>query len=314
MVSPALRSIKQYLLTADKNFTVLECLKENVLLAPFTTWRVGGVARWYAEPTAENLPELLAFAAEKSLPVYLLGRGSNTLIPDKGVEGLVLHFRKTLQSIRLEGAYLYAEAGVSLPKLSRFAMQHARPGFEFLVGIPGSVGGGIAQNAGTVAYAPRAMSDILDSVDVVTLSGAQLTIPADYLGLSYRHSNLEEAGRIVIGARFHAPLSDDAEGIRKRTLEHLEERKKLQPLDKATAGSTFVNPDIGQSAGYYIEAAGLKGYAIGGARVSPKHANWIENTGNARASDIRKLIEHIQQTVRKRFALDLKTEIKDWGV
>lgn len=290
-------------------------LREHVVLAPFTTWRVGGPARWYAEPAPETLPGLLAFAAERKLPVYLLGRGSNTLIPDEGVEGLVLHFRSGFQELRLEAGegILYAEAGVSLPKLSRYAAQQACPGFEFLVGIPGTVGGGIAMNAGTVAYSPRCMADVLDSVQVLAMDGTPHSLEASALGLDYRKSNLAETGYIVTSARFHAQPGNDADGIRQRTLQHLEERKRLQPLDKPTAGSTFVNPGTGKSAGQYIEEAGLKGFSIGGAMVSPKHANWIENTGTATARDIKALIAHIQAVVQARFGIALRTEIRQWN-
>lgn len=291
-----------------KNFRV----RKDISLAPFTTWKVGGVAQWYAEPTTEELPGLLRLAREHGVPVFFLGRGSNVLIADEGLPGLVIHTWKALLGIRRIGEDMVeAEAGVPLPRLSRFVADLGCAGFEFLIGIPGTVGGGVVINAGLRAPLRREVQDILAEVDIVELDGKIITLPASEIGLRYRHSNLFDRGSFVLRARF--VLQDFASGsdvIRRRTAHHLLERKQKQPLSRQTAGSTFKQVRAGPATGWYLEKAELKGRRVGGAVVSVKHANWIETDATATATDVSELMKIMVNEVHSKFGVVIKREVR----
>ena len=281
-------------------------------MAPFTTWKVGGVAQWYAEPTTEELPGLLRLAREHGVPVFFLGRGSNVLIADKGLPGLVIHTWKALSGIRRIGEDMVeAEAGVPLPRLSRFVADLGCAGFEFLIGIPGTVGGGVVINAGLRAPLRREVSDILAEVDIVEADGKTISLSASEIGLRYRHSKLLDRGCFVLRARFL--LQDFASGsdvIRRRTGHHLLERKQNQPLSRQTAGSTFKQVRAGPATGWYLEQAGLKGHRVGGAVVSEKHANWIETDVTATATDVKELMKVMVNEVQAKFGVVIQREVR----
>lgn len=285
-------------------------IRENVPLAPLTTWRVGGPARFFYEPVGEEYLEVVARAREHGIPIYVLGRGSNVLIDDSGLDGLVICTRRSLQKIEQVGDLIVAEAGVALPTLSKFAAGLGFGGYEFLIGIPGTIGGGVVMNAGLTSQGVREMSDVLESVDVIDDQDNIITLNKDRLGFGYRTSALLDKDFFVIRARFRVETPADREEIRARMARHLAVRRAKQPLSKWTAGSTFKQPPGGCSAGWYIDRAGLKGFQIGGARVSHKHANWIENCGNATARDIKALIEEIQLKVYHRFGVWLEREVR----
>ena len=292
-------------------------VQENVPLAGFTTWKVGGPARWYAEPTAEEVPLFLQQAQKLSIPVYFLGRGSNVLIPDEGLGGLVLHSWKSLGKIERVGEnQVLAEAGVPMPRLSRFVADLGCGGFEFLIGIPGTVGGGVAMNAGLRVPMVREISDVLESVDVVDqVSGEVQTLSRDASGLRYRHSRFLEEGQFILRGCFR--LEDfcrSREAIRRLTAHHLEERRIKQPLSRQTAGSTFKQLSGGPATGWYIDKAGLKGMQVGGAMVSQKHANWIETEKGATAQDVRDLMTLVIEKVQKRYGVTLEPEVQFMGV
>jgi len=291
-----------------KNFEV----RADISLAPFTTWKVGGVAQWYAEPAAEELPGLLRLARENGVPVFFLGRGSNVLIADEGLPGLVVHTWKALSGIRRIGEDMVeAEAGVPLPRLSRFVADLGCAGFEFLIGIPGTVGGGVVINAGLRAPLRREVLDILAEVDIIEVDGKIITLSASEIGLRYRHSNLFDRGSFVLRARF--VLQDFASGsdvIRRRTAHHLLERKQNQPLSRQTAGSTFKQVRAGPATGWYLEQARLKGRRVGGAVVSEKHANWIETDATATATDVKELMEVMVNEVHSKFGVVIKREVR----
>ncbi len=287
-------------------------VREKVPLAPFTTWRIGGSARWYARPSADSLPGLLALANEGGIPVCFLGRGSNVLIGDDGIDGLVVHSKQSLEGIhRISDDLVEADAGVPLPRLSRFVANLGCAGFEFLIGIPGTVGGGIVINAGLRSPFRREISDVLDAVDVLESDGTICTLAARELGLRYRGSTLLERGLFVLRARFRLEdFRSGSEVIRKRTAHHLLERRQNQPLNRRTAGSTFKQVQAGPATGWYIEKAGLKGHRVGGAMVSHKHANWIETDSDARADDVRGLMEVMVGTVQEKFGVKLEREVR----
>lgn len=283
-------------------------IQENVPLAPYTTWKVGGPARFLAQPSVSEAPAVYQWALENQLPVYPLGRGSNVLIPDEGLPGVVVLTRASMSNVRIEGDLLLAEGGGFLAKISNTASRAGWAGFEFLVGIPGTVGGAIVVNAGLTVYRPREMTAIVKDFDVLYTDGRVETLTYDDIHVGYRQSDLLGSPHLLLSARFRLQEQEYPAVIRKRTVEHLKERKRKQPLDKPTAGSTFRSVPGGKGAGWYIEQADLKGFQIGGARVSPKHANWIENMGDATAADIRRIIAYIQERVQAECGVDLVPE------
>ena len=291
-------------------------VQENVPLAGFTTWKVGGPARWYAEPRAEEVPEYLARASGMGIPVYFLGRGSNVLVLDGGVDGLVLHGWKTLVDIKRVGEDIVeAGAGAPLPRLSRFVADLGCSGFEFLIGIPGTVGGGVVMNAGLRVPWVREVSDVLEAVDAVDASsGEMMTFPASGCGMAYRKSRFQGGGQFILKARFRLEdFSKPREAIRRLTAHHLEERRVKQPLSKQTAGSTFKQVDSGPATGWYIDKAGLKGARVGGAVISQKHANWIETDKGAKAADVLGLMDLVVETVDRKFGVRLEPEVQVFG-
>jgi UDP-N-acetylmuramate dehydrogenase len=260
------------------------------------------------------MPALLAWAQSSGFPVWVIGRGSNILIDDAGLPGLVLLLRNTLQDVRREGDLLFAGAGVSLPRLAKAAAAEGFAGFEFLIGIPGTVGGAVFMNAGFGPGDPRDTKALLHSVDLVLPDGSRESRLAESLHLTYRKSDLQAmpdgaARPLVVGAHFILSQPGDQAAIRDETRRHLLERKEKQPLTRPTAGSVFRASD-GIPAAIHIQQAGLKGHRIGDAMVSPKHANWIENVGHATAADVRHLILHIIETVRSRTGIELHPEVR----
>lgn len=289
-------------------------LARNAMLARFTTWRVGGPADLLAEPTAAEIVPLIAAARDAGLPVTLIGRGSNLLIRDTGVRGLVITLRKSMKGLAIGPDEIVAEAGAPLPQLARLACEAGLEGFAFLAGIPGTVGGGIALNAGLTAHGREEIAEVLAWVEALCPDG-QVRCITDIaaLGLEYRSSRVGVDGLVLLRAGFRVGQRAPASRLLAQLGAHLAERKRKQPLDKATAGSTFKQPPGGKSAGWYIEQAGLKTARVGGAMVSPKHANWIENDGTARAADIAALMAHIVATVQDRFGVTLEPEVHSLG-
>jgi UDP-N-acetylmuramate dehydrogenase len=291
-------------------FDLAKFVRSHVSLAQNTTWKIGGIARYLAEPTIDEAPNLLTWANQQGMPVYFLGRGSNILIDDAGLPGLVISTRNTLTELRRERDCIVAGSGVFLPHLSQFAAREGFSGFEFLIGIPGTVGGALAMNAGLTVFRPREMTSIVKDFDVLNLDGSIETLTMDDVQAGYRYTNLLDGKRLILQVRFRLELEGNPDEIKRNTFDHLAERKRKQPLDKPTAGSTFKSPPASKGAGWYIEQAGLKGFQIGGARVSPVHANWIENMGDATAADVRRLITHIQNTVATKLGIALEPEVR----
>ncbi|WP_225880350.1 UDP-N-acetylmuramate dehydrogenase [Anabaenopsis elenkinii] len=290
---------------------LMDCnIQQKVLLAPYTTWKIGGYPQYLAEPNLETAPKLVTWAYEQEIPIYFVGRGSNVLIDDAGLPGLVILTRNSLTELRRDGDKIIAGSGVFLPQLSKFAAREGFSGFEFLIGIPDTVGGAIAMNAGLTVFRPREMTAIVKNFDVLNLDGTIETLTMEDVHAGYRHTDLLNGNRLILQARFCLQEEGDPDEIRRNTFDHLAERKRKQPLDKPTAGSTFKSPPGSKGAGWYIQEAGLKGFQIGAARVSPMHANWIENLGGATAADVRQLITHIQKTVKAELGINLETEVR----
>lgn len=276
-----------------------------------TWWRAGGPADGLVDVTTlETLRAVLRIAHGTGCPVFPLGNASNLLISDLGIRGLVLRLKGDLAKAQVAPRGVKLGGGLKLVLLLSRALKNGWTGLEFFAGIPGTVGGAVRMNAGTTL---GEVVDGLVEVEIATIDGGVATLPVDALRMAYRTCHLPE-GAVVATATFRLTDADPAQS-RAAVQHHLERRRQTQPIDQPSCGSTFRNPE-GEHAGRLIEAAGLKGFTIGGAMVSPKHANFMVNTGSASATDIRRLIEHVQNEVRQRFAVELVREVHyagDWS-
>lgn len=277
----------------------------NEPLAAHTTWKIGGPADCLVIPdTAEQLIRLVRLAHRHGEPWFLLGKGSNVLIGDKGVRGIVIKLGKGLSEARFEDGLIHAGGGYSFIKLAVLAGKEGLTGLEFAGGIPGSVGGAVYMNAGAHG---ADVAKVLRQVRVVLEDGETATWHRDELQYAYRHSVLHERKAIVTEALFELAAGDRKE-IAAAMATYKDRRLRTQPLKLACAGSTFRNPE-GFHAAWLIESAGLKGYGVGGAEVSTLHANFIINTGKATAKDVLTLIDHIRTTVYNQFDVMLTPEV-----
>jgi UDP-N-acetylmuramate dehydrogenase len=288
-------------------------LRQGVGLQPFTTWKVGGPAEWFAEPgEVDELVSLAAWAQAQGLSLRCIGAGSNLLIADSGLPGLTICNRR-LQGSRLDAAsgLVEAEAGEPIPTLARKAARLGLSGLEWAVGIPGTVGGAVVMNAGAqggcTAEWLRSVR-LLDPANPAT----PFELEARELDFAYRHSRLQAEAWIVLAATFQLEAGHDPAAITSHTSANLHSRTSTQPYQQPSCGSVFRNPEP-QKAGQLIEALGLKGLQIGDAQVSPIHANFIVNIGQASASDIDALIAEVQRRVLASHGLSLHPEVKRLG-
>jgi UDP-N-acetylenolpyruvoylglucosamine reductase len=283
-------------------------IEENVRLSRFTTIGIGGPARYFARPrTLIELEQALAFAAERGLPVAVVGLGSNLLVADEGVEGLVLRLAGELAAVQAQNGLLDAGGGAPNAVCLHRARALGLGGFEFACAIPGTAGGGVWMNAG--AYGGD-WAGVLERALVVTAEGAGWLSPTE-LGLTYRRSALRH-GQVVARAQFR--LAEKPEHEIKRTIAQLQlQRKAAQPTNKRTFGSVFKNPEHSLTAGRMLESCGLKGHRIGGAQISPKHANFIENAGGATAADALALMTEARRRAREQFGVTLEHEVEFLG-
>lgn len=283
-------------------------IEPEVPLARYTTLGAGGKGRAFAGPsTVDEVEEALSWASERELPVETIGLGSNLLVADDGVEALVLKLGGELASAEVAGDLLVAGGGAPNAVCLHRARAAGLSGFEFACAIPGTTGGGVRMNAG--AYGSD-WSEILVRVLVVDERGARWLTPAE-LGLSYRHSELG-AGQIVARVEFRLEPGDPEE-IKAKVAELQALRKAAQPTNKRTFGSVFKNPDHELSAGRLLEACGLKGHRIGGAQISPRHANFIENADGARAADAIALMAEARRRAREQYGVELEHEVQFLG-
>lgn len=281
---------------------------ENEPMSRHTTFRVGGPADVLFLPESEEqLIQALAIARDAGIPCIVIGNGSNLVVRDDGIRGLVIALGEGMAAIARTGNTITAWAGASLARVAAYAQASGLSGLEFASGIPGTLGGGCAMNAG--AYGGQ-LSDVLIDARVL-LDGEVKTLTVDEMQMGYRTSLPLREGGIVISARF-ALTPDDPEAIAARMRELNARRRDKQPLNHPSAGSTFKRPE-GYFAGALIEQSGLKGRRVGGAQVSEKHAGFIVNTGGATAADILALIAVVQDEVLARFGVHLETEVRILG-
>lgn len=286
-----------------------ESVKFNEPLCNHTSFKIGGPADVLVLPRSlEDIKKVLAFAREKNIPCFILGLGSNVLVRDKGIRGIVIKLGNSLNHIEVAGCEIYAQAGVRLAALAKKAAEESLSGLEFAEGIPGSLGGAIFMNAG--AYGGE-IKDVLKEVYAVDQAGNFKTFYKPDMKWGYRYSIFQDNGYIILGAKLELK-----QGNRDEIIACMQElgrrRREKQPLDLPSAGSIFKRPE-GYYVGPMLEELGLKGYRIGRAQVSDKHAGFIVNTGGATCEDVLKLIDYIKKRVKEAYNLDLEVEVKIVG-
>ena len=284
-----------------------EIVKYDEPLADYTWFGLGGPARYFVEPRSqEQLQQVVKRCHEHSLPLYVLGRGSNLLVADEGVEGVVVRLTDThFGQITVEGRVVRAGAGAGLSRLLQVCARHGLSGMECLVGIPGSVGGAVKMNAG------GRFGDIgsyTQSVRLMDSSGYEFARPREDIYFGYRQTNI--MARLILCAEFTL-MEDDPEQIARMIKEVWMLKKNSQPLSSRNAGCVFKNPRA-LSAGALIDQAGLKGMTVGSAQISERHANFIVVDNGACSSDVLTLIEQVRQKIKERFEVDLELELEIW--
>ena len=285
------------------------CTQRPLLLAEpmtkHTSFHIGGPAELMAQPQSEaELQSLLLKAAEAAVPVTLVGNGSNLLVRDKGIRGLVIKLGSMLRDINVSGNVLTFGSGVSLAQASKKAAELGLSGMEFAVGIPGSIGGAVYMNAG--AYDGE-MSKVVKSVRVMDAAGEVSELSAGELDFGYRHSALQGSGKIVTSVTVELSAGDK-QAIAEKMADFSNRRITKQPLELPSAGSMFKRPP-GYFAGTLIDQTGLKGYTVGGAQVSTKHAGFVVNIGGATAADVLQLISDVQAKVFAAHGVKLEPEV-----
>jgi UDP-N-acetylmuramate dehydrogenase len=286
-----------------------QCLiQPEVSLAKFTSFRVGGPAELYVAPrTVDDLQESLSWANQHDVPTTLLGAGTNLLVSDRGIPGLVICTRYLRHTVfDAEAGCLIAGAGEPIARLAWQAAERGWSGLEWAAGIPGTVGGAVVMNAGAHRLCT---ADVLNHIQVLSIDGETSVLSSDELGYSYRSSILQGKNLFVTQATFRLQMDNDPQTVVAQTSAHLEYRRTTQPYHLPSCGSVFRNPDS-YTAGWLIEQTGLKGHQIGGAQIAQRHANFILNIGHASANDIFHLIQHVQHQVEQHWSLWLHPEVK----
>nr|AUG32406.1 UDP-N-acetylenolpyruvoylglucosamine reductase [Paulinella longichromatophora] len=285
-------------------------LKRNILLSDYSTWRIGGAADLFAEPTSSiQIASMACWAIQQGIPLHMLGAGSNVLISDISIEGLTLCTRR-LQGIELDqsSGCIEAQAGEPIPSLVRKAGRAGLSGLEWAIGIPGTVGGAVVMNAGAHN---SCIAENLTEVVVIDphYSESPFTIHPKDLDFDYRYSSLQKESLIVLSARFHLNPGFHPQALLKSTNHNLLNRRETQPYKNPSCGSVFQNPDI-QKVAILIEELGLKGTRVGGAQISMVHGNFIVNTGGATAQDVNTLTLLVQRQVQAIYNTVLHSEVK----
>ena len=274
-----------------------------------TTFRVGGNAEVFIAPDSiDKICRILDICREYRLPCHVIGNGSNLLVGDRGVRGVVLQIYKNFSGMSVQDTRIWVQAGALLAKTAVFAAEHGLTGLEFASGIPGTVGGAVTMNAG--AYGGE-MKDVISQVRILDPEGKLRTFSVEELQLGYRTSLIQKQGCLVVEAEL-ALTRGEPEKIYGRMEELKAARKEKQPIEFASAGSTFKRPE-GYFAGKLIMDAGLRGYSVGDAQVSEKHCGFVINRGEATAAQVMELIEHIQAEVLLKFGVKLEMEVKRLG-
>lgn len=274
-----------------------------------TSFQIGGPAEIFVQPaTGDEVCQAICLAKEEQIPFFVVGNGSNLLVSDDGFRGMIVQIGRNLQEISVEDNVIYAQAGALLSRVARTALEHGLTGMEFAAGIPGSLGGAVAMNAG--AYGGE-MKDILTDAEVLTPDGEIKILSLEELDLSYRHSCIFDEDYIVLSVHLQLEQGDTTV-IRNRMDELARARREKQPLEYPSAGSTFKRPE-GYFAGALIQDAGLKGYTVGGAQVSEKHSGFVVNRGGATAEEVLFLIKQVQKKVKSRFGVTMEPEVRMVG-
>lgn len=281
---------------------------ENEPMSLHTTFRVGGPADALVKPTESALPLVIKLCRKYREPYFIKGNGSNLLVGDRGIRGLVIEMSSKMEDILVEGEQITAGAGVLLAKAAGQAAAHGLSGMEFAAGIPGSIGGAVVMNAG--AYGGE-MKDIIECVTVLDPDGNKKVLDKEELDFGYRKSCITEKDYIVTKAVLKLSVGKQ-ETIRGKMEEYRAKRLEKQPLQYASAGSTFKRPE-GHYAGKLIMDAGLRGYQVGAAQVSEKHCGFVINRGGATAAEIRQLMQEVSEQVREKYGVTLEPEVKMIG-
>ena len=292
------------------NITGKDNVRINEPMKNHTTFKIGGPAQYYVTPeSVTQIQEVVSLCKDKNIPLHVIGNGSNILVGDDGVNGVVLALFNTFSDYEIKDNVITAQAGLSLIKLAVIALREGLTGLEFASGIPGSVGGAVYMNAG--AYDGQ-MKDVVTSVTVLDEAGNIRILGRDELDMGYRTSAVAKHNMIVLQVIIELKAGDK-EQIKDRMNQLSELRKQKQPLEYPSAGSTFKRPE-GYFAGKLIADAGLKGYSIGGAAVSEKHAGFVVNMGGATAKDVVELTDYIKKRIIEQFGVTLELEIKKIGL
>ena len=288
---------------------------QNVNLAQYTSWLIGGNAEHFCMPlTVDDLREALKFAEQNKLKITILGGGSNVIVSDKGIKGLTIclrRFSEVKSEIIGDRIHIDCLAGTAKSELLKIFLKNQLAPALFLAGLPGDVGGGVVMNAGVAEmFQPREFMELVDSIEVMTLQGEIKTLQKSDLVIKYRHTEGWQP-HIVIRAKMSWPLQKD-ENVLQKVRDANKTRLSKQPLDMPSCGSVFKNPE-GHKVAQLIDQCGLKGFQIGDAQVSLKHANFIVNTDKATATDTWNLILHVQKTVKEKTGVDIQTEVIRMG-
>ncbi len=306
--------MKNIMLEQLKNIVGTEYVRVSEPMGIHTTFRAGGKAAYFVEPaTVQKLEEIIKFLNERQGPYFILGNGSNVLVKDSGYQGVIIKTGNYFGDIEIKPGedgkcIVEAGAGAMLSKTAKVAAKNGLTGMETLAGIPGTVGGAVAMNAG--AYGGE-IKDVIVYAQVMNEQGDIMTLQKEELDLSYRHSIVSDKNYVVLKAGFEL-VKGIQEEINSKMAECAKARKEKQPLEYPSAGSTFKRPE-GYFAGKLIMDAGLKGYRVGDAMVSEKHCGFVINTGKATATDILKVIEDVKAEVFRQFGVELEPEVKILG-
>lgn len=290
--------------------TKISALAKNVKfdepMSAHTTFKIGGPADVFVDAeNADEIKSIMRYCGENSVPLLITGNGSNMLVGDRGIRGVVVSVGKKMSKIEVDGERITAEAGALMSSVAAAALKAELSGFETLSGIPGTVGGGIYMNAG--AYGGE-IKDVLETVTYIDRDGSVKTAKAEELDLSYRHSMFEEGGYVILSCVLKLKPGN-ADEIKAAMRDYSKRRSDKQPISMPSAGSTFKRPE-GYFAGKLIQDSGLMGKSVGGAQVSEKHAGFVVNTGGATAADVLELIRLVQDTVEEKFGVRLEPEVR----
>jgi len=301
--------INENFIGACRQFLQPEQIILDAPMSEHTTFKIGGPADCLLKPASiEETQKILQLVREYELPLTFVGNGSNMLVRDKGIRGVVLNFADTISGINVEGTRMIVGSGALLKDVAEVAAQHSLAGMEFACGIPGSIGGAVFMNAG--AYGGET-KNVVKSVRAVTQAGEIKSYSLEELELGYRHSIFQTNGEAIVEVELELTPGKEEE-IRAGIADFTQRREAKQPLEMPSAGSTFKRPE-GYFAGTLIDQTGLKGLSVGGAQVSTKHAGFVVNKGGATAADVVNLIHEVQKRVKEAHGVELQPEVRMIG-